>query len=108
MVKFKIEWSPESKADLFNILQFYIDQNKSSTYSKKLNAKIRENLNLLKSNPEMGKQTDIASVRNLITNHYEIIYELIENVVLIVMIWDSRRNPEFKIKNSKYNPPKGL
>jgi hypothetical protein len=40
MAKFKIEWSIEAKADLFDILNFYLERNQSANYSKKLNIKI--------------------------------------------------------------------
>lgn len=33
MVKFKIEWSVEARLDLIDILEFYIKQNDSATYS---------------------------------------------------------------------------
>ncbi|MBN2778210.1 MAG: hypothetical protein JXR36_11235 [Bacteroidales bacterium] len=41
MAKYKIEWSTDAKSDLFDILDFYIQRNKSATYSKKLNVEIQ-------------------------------------------------------------------
>jgi len=42
----------------------------------------------------VGKHTELNSVGTLITGDYQIIYEIIEKTILIVMVWDCRRNPE--------------
>jgi len=97
MAKFKIEWSPEAKGDLMDVLEFYINRNGSATYSKKLHAKIGKSVKHIAKNPKLGIQTNYHSVRSLITDEYQIIYEIFDQVILIVMLWDCRRNPEDKI-----------
>ena len=96
MAKFKIEWSTLARIDLIEILEFYINRNGSASYSKKLNSKIKKSLLLISKNPHIGIKTDFENVRALITGDYQIIYEIIEEVILVAMIWDSRRNPEDK------------
>jgi plasmid stabilization system protein ParE len=96
MAKQKIGWSVEAKHDLYAILGFYIDRNGSVIYSKKLNAKIEKSIKLISKNPFIGTQTNYDSVRALITGDYQIIYEIFEQLIVIVMIWDCRRNPEDK------------
>jgi len=96
MVKFKIEWSTPARSDLIEILEFYINRNGSVSYSKKLNSKIKKSLILISKNPYLGIKTDFKNVRALITGDYQIIYEIAEDVILVSMIWDSRRNPEDK------------
>ncbi len=97
MAKLKIEWSPEAKHDLFDILGFYIHRNGSSTYSKKLNSKIQKSVLRISKHPQLGMKTNRPSVRSLITDEYQIVYEIFDQLVLIVMIWDCRRNPEEKL-----------
>jgi len=97
MAKFKVEWSIEAKLELLDILDFYIKRNQSSVYSKKLNSKISKTTKLLSQNPSIGIKTEIESVRALIAGDYQIIYEIIDDVILIIMIWDCRRDPEDKI-----------
>ncbi|OFY49510.1 MAG: hypothetical protein A2W85_06645 [Bacteroidetes bacterium GWF2_41_31] len=97
MVKFKIDWSIEAKLDLIDILDYYIKRNKSKTYSIKLNAKINRSIKLLSKNPFLGVPTDYDSVRALITGDYQIIYEIFDQLILVIMIWDCRRDPEDKI-----------
>jgi len=45
----------------------------------------------------IGLQTGIETVKALITGDYQIIYEILDKSILIVMIWDCRRDPEDKI-----------
>jgi len=96
MVKFKVEWSIEARLDLIDILEFYLKRNKSSVYSRKLNTQINKGISLLAKNPYIGVQTDFPDVRALIIGDYQVIYEIADKVILIVMVWDSRRNPEDK------------
>jgi len=97
MVKLKIDWSVEARLDLIDILDYYIKRNKSNIYSTKLNAKINKSIKLISKNPFLGIPTDYVSVRALITGDYQIIYEIFDQLILIIMIWDCRRDPEDKI-----------
>jgi len=45
----------------------------------------------------IGLQTGIETVKTLITGDYQILYEILDKSILIVMIWDCRRDPEDKI-----------
>ena len=97
MAKYKIEWSIEARLDLIDILEFYINRNSSNSYSKKLNSKINRSLKLITNNPLIGLKSQIESVRALITGDYQIVYEISDNNILIVMIWDCRQDPGDKI-----------
>lgn len=97
MVKYKIDWSIEARLDLIDIFEFYIKRNGTVTYSNKLNTKINKSIKLLSKNPFLGTQTDYDSVRALITGDYQIIYEIFDRLILIIMIWDCRKDPEDKV-----------
>ena len=97
MVRVKIEWTLESRLDLVDILEFYLQRNGNSIFSKKLNTKINASIKLFRKNPFLGKQTEDPAIRALITGDYQIIYEVFEKLVLIVVIWDCRRDPSDKI-----------
>jgi plasmid stabilization system protein ParE len=109
MARFKIEWSVEARIDFLGILEFYVKRNNSVSYSRKLNSEINKHIKLLSSNPFLGVETDIKSVRTLIHNHFQLIYEIYDKTIVIVMIWDNRRNPEVKqeklFKRRKSNRP---
>ena len=101
MVKYKVEWSIEARLDLIDILEFYIIRNKSALYSKKLNSKINKSIKLITKNPFIGLQSQVNSVRAIITGDYQIIYEILDSMIVIIMIWDCRRDPEDKILDQR-------
>ncbi len=101
MAKFKIEWSIEARLDLIDILDFYIHRNGSTEYSRKLTARINHGIKLIPKNPVIGVQTDYPDTRALISGDYQIIYEITDGLILIVMVWDCRRNPEDKMKDKR-------
>jgi plasmid stabilization system protein ParE len=97
MVRVKIEWTIEARLDLLDIIEFYLQRNGNSIYSKKLNTRINESVKLLAKNPFLGRLTEDPAIRALITGDYQIIYEVFDKLVLIVMIWDCRRDPTDKV-----------
>ena len=48
---------------------------------------------------EIGKPTELKNIRLKIVSHYELIYEVIDNKITILDIWDTHQNPQdFPIK----------
>lgn len=90
----KIIWSPKAKNELIEILQYWINRNKSKVYSKKLNQLIDEQLDSILRFPKSGKETDIPNVYVKIIKSYLLYYEVEGNILHILTIRDSRRNPE--------------
>lgn len=96
MAKFKIEWSAEARIDLLEILEFYVKRNGTSAYSRQLHKKINDGISHISNNPLIGVQTDIPDTRAFITGDYQIIYIITDKTIVIVQVWDSRRNPDEK------------
>ena len=101
MVKYKTKWSIEARLDLLDILDFYTQRNGNAVYSKKLFSKINKSIGLIIRNPPVGFQTNIESVRALVTGDYQLIYEVANTSILIVMVWDCKRNPLDKLISSR-------
>lgn len=55
----QIVWTNKAKKELMKILEYWMDRNKSNTFSKKLNKLIENQLLLISQYPEMGRKTDI-------------------------------------------------
>jgi toxin YoeB len=94
MVKRKIIWSNRAKNDLLNILDFYYKRNGTKYYSIKLNESLRSTIRLLENNPELGVYADIKNIRNLIQGNFNVFYEIKEEFIEIITIWDNRQDPE--------------
>jgi len=94
MVKRKIEWSSQAKTDLSRILEFFNIRNGSKTYSKKLNSKLRKAIRLLSKHPLLGIQSDVENIRVLVDGDYAIFYQVTEENIRILTIWDCRQDPD--------------
>ncbi len=72
--------------------------NKSTSYSKKLNGKIKERIQLLKKNPELGKKTEFELTRAISLGHYSILYKFKKSRIFITGFWDNRQDPNKLLK----------
>jgi len=99
MAKRKIRWSQRANIKVFEILDFYINRNKSSAYSEKIYKRFIKELSLLDKNPEMGIVTDYESIRGLIVGDFILFYEITSENIIVHSIRDCRQNPnDFIIK----------
>jgi plasmid stabilization system protein ParE len=94
MAKRKIVWSSRAKSDLSNILDFFYISNGSKTYCKKLNSKLRKAIRLLSKHPLLGILSDVENIRTLLEGNYAIFYQVTEETIRIITIWDCRQNPD--------------
>ena len=94
MAKRKIIWSHRAKIRRYQILEFYINRNKSKRYSIKLNHRINKELRLLQKYPKLGIKTEIEGVRGLIIEDFILFYETKKEWIIIHTIWDARQNPD--------------
>ncbi len=93
MAKRRIIWSLRAKKDRIQILEFWIEKNKSNIYSRKHNTLFKEAIKLIAEFPTLGKPTDDNTVRIKIVRDYLIIYEIHDDTLLILSIFDSRQDP---------------
>lgn len=99
MEKRKIIWSQRATIKLFEILDFYANRNKSKSYSTRIYKRFNKELKLLHKQPDLGKITDLESVRGLIIEEFILFYEITEDRIIVHTVWDCRQNPEdLKIK----------
>jgi plasmid stabilization system protein ParE len=89
----RIIWSPRAQKDRKEILAYWIQRNGTPTYSLRLNAQIKNALQTIKQHPEAGKSTDVADVRFKWVRDYQMYYKLKGETVLILTLWDHRRDP---------------
>ncbi len=92
MVK-QIIWSRLAQNDRFNILDYWIKRNRSTSYSKRLNQIFEDTADLISKYPKIGKRTDMKNVRYKIVKDYLFTYRETENFIEILTIWDARQDP---------------
>ncbi|MGB3587168.1 MAG: type II toxin-antitoxin system RelE/ParE family toxin [Tunicatimonas sp.] len=90
----RIVWSKEAQDDFLATLGYYAERNGSKTYSEKLAKQIQEVIERLREHPLLGRPTNDEEVRILRKGNYQIYYELKNDEIVILVVWDMRRNPE--------------
>lgn len=94
MAKREVIWSQKAKINLFNILDFYKNRNKSTSYSQKLYKEFNHQLSLVDKLPEMGIKTEFERIRGLVIEHFILYYEVTKEYIIVHTLWDSRQNPD--------------
>lgn len=92
MAKRKIVWTKKANIERREILEFWILKNKSKNYSIKLNTLFLESIKLLSEYPNIGRKTNEANTRVGFVRNYLIFYEFSETEIIILSVWDGRRD----------------
>ena len=92
---FRIIWSHQAESDYIHTLQYWIEHNKSNTYSLRLITEVEKTEKLISNNPGIGSLSEIEGVRYvLVYKNFSLYYRVNENSVEILAFWDNRRNPD--------------
>ncbi|TRX16409.1 type II toxin-antitoxin system RelE/ParE family toxin [Flavobacterium franklandianum] len=95
----RLIWSVESRNSRKNIFDYWNNRNKSKVYSRKQNLLFNTNLKIVVQLPELGKPTFRKDSKFIIISHFEIIYKITPDEIVVLDIWDTRQKPQdFPIK----------
>src|SRR5690606_4820358 len=93
MAKRKINWTEKANFERKEILEYWINRNKSKTYSIKLNKLFIEATRKIAYYPEVGRKTDFdENVRLKIIRNYLLFYEYNEKQIKVLSVWDGNRD----------------
>lgn len=90
----KIIWTQKAQAERKEILEYWKNRNKSTVFSIKLNKLFIEHLRKIALRPNTGRNTDIKNVKVKIIRDYLLFYEVIADEIIVLCIWDGRRDPD--------------
>jgi addiction module RelE/StbE family toxin len=88
----KIIWSHNAQKDRADIFAYWNEHNKSKEFSRKLNKLFNNTIESLVEHPYIGRKTARENVHVKIIREFLIIYKIGENSLIILNIWDGRRN----------------
>ncbi|ATL43692.1 type II toxin-antitoxin system RelE/ParE family toxin [Elizabethkingia sp. HX WHF] len=88
----KIIWTQKANLERRDILEYWIDRNKSKKFSIKLNKLIVGTLKQIAENPGIGRKTNLENVRVKIIRDYLLFYEFDEDYLKVLALWDGRRD----------------
>lgn len=89
----QIVWTFQAQDDRKRIFEYWNARNKSNLYSRKLNRLFTESLKLVGKRPLIGKRTNVVNVRAKIVRDYMIFYEITDEHIVVLTIWDGRQSP---------------
>lgn len=90
----KIVWTQKAKRELIDILQYWVDRNKSNIFSLKLNSLIESQLNLILEQPKIGRKTDLPNVYIKVIHKYLLYYEFVNDTLYNLTIRHGSQNSE--------------
>lgn len=93
MAKRKINWTEKANFERKEILEYWINRNKSKSYSIKLNKLFIEAMKQVAEFPTIGRKTDFdKNVRLKIVRDYLLFYEYDSKQVKVLSVWDVNRD----------------
>lgn len=90
----RIAWTLQAKDDRREILAYWFKRTGHKEYSRKLAYQFRETVKYIAVHSYLGRATDIENVRVAVSGNYLIFYKLSDELVEVITVFDSRRNPE--------------
>lgn len=91
----RIIWAKEAVSDRIQILDYWYKRLGSKEYSSKLDEMFKEVVLLLSNFPFLGRKLSVdRDERIFIKDRYQIFYLDEKELIQILHIWDSRRDPK--------------
>lgn len=87
-----VKWTNRASLKYYKTLHFWNNHNKSTFYSKRIVKETSDAINLIKSNPNIGRllETQEGIVRRLlILRKFSIHYRIIDETIEIVAFWSN-------------------
>ena len=95
----EIIWSPAAKADFIDIL-LYLEDSFGLSVARKFRQRVMKTLVLLEKNPGLGHKEFVLCSEDkeiyslLVDKHVKIVYLLINQVLYVLSLWNTCRNPK--------------
>ncbi|MBP0904441.1 type II toxin-antitoxin system RelE/ParE family toxin [Mariniflexile gromovii] len=103
MAKRNVIWTRTADIQFVGILEYWVNRNKSKTYSKKLMKLVSERTKQIAEQPSIFKATNVKDTRVASLGNFSIFYKFNDKELIITAFWDNRQNPKklLKILESK-------
>ncbi|MNK05492.1 Plasmid stabilization system protein [compost metagenome] len=98
MAKRKIVWTETSVKQRREILKYWTERNKSTTYAVSLIELIAKHVKIISKNPEAFKETEMKHIRESAMGHFSLYYAFTDDQIIILAFWDNRQDPKKLLK----------
>ena len=87
MAKRNVIWTKTADIQFVGVLKYWVDKNKSNTYSKKLVKLVSERTNQIAEKPFIYKSPDFKNVRVASLKTFSIYYKVSDDDIIITAIF---------------------
>lgn len=103
MAKRNVIWTRTADIQFVGILEYWVNRNKSNTYSKNLLNLVTQRTEQIAINPLIYKKAEFKDTRVASLGNFSIFYKVTREEIIITAFWDNRQNPKklLKILESK-------
>lgn len=98
MAKRDIIWTKTADLQYVGILEYWVNRNKSNTYSKKLVTLVSKITKQIADDPFIYKSTDFKDIRVSSLGNFSIHYKVEIDRIIISAFWDNRQDPRELLK----------
>jgi plasmid stabilization system protein ParE len=101
MAKRKVVWTQTAASQRRSILEYWVNRNKSNTYSIKILRLSNDKTKAIAQNPKLFRQADFPDTHMAAMGHFSIFYKFNSKEVIITAFWDNRQDPKKLLKELK-------
>jgi len=98
MAKRNIIWTRTADIQFVGILKYWVENNKSNVYSKKLIKLVSERTTQIAKKPLIYKKTNLKNTRVASLGNFSIYYKFNDAEIIITAFWDNRQDPKKLLK----------
>lgn len=92
-ISLPIIWTQKAIQQFDNVLDYWIERNKSNIYALKLIEEVDDKLKFISLHPLASVATNYPNTRKCAMGNYSIIYKFLDNKIYITAFWDNRQDP---------------
>jgi len=92
-ISLPIIWTKRASKQFDDVLDYWIERNKSNVYALKLIDEVDDRLKFISLHPLASIATNYPNTRKCVMGNYSIIYKIFEDKMYITAFWDNRQNP---------------
>lgn len=94
MAKRKVVWTRTADIQFAGVLQYWVERNGSTSYSKKLIKLVTSRTTQIAKEPFLYPATDFKDTRVASLGHFSIYYQALDQRIVVTAFWDNRQDPE--------------
>ena len=94
MAQREIIWTKTADIQFVEVLEYWVERNKSNTYSRNLIQLVEGRTKQIAKTPYMYKSTDFNDVRVASLGNFSIYYKVTKKSIIVTAFWDNRQDPK--------------